>query len=246
MSPICFVWVPGAWHGPEAFQETAAILKSEYGFESGFLHLASVGTAQPLDDPYADVPIIQKAIDAEVEKGRDVILVVHSYGGVPGCNALKGKLKKDAKGGNGVIGIAFQCSFALPQGVSLLQAVGGKDPDWYIREAGGLVSPGRSEEIFYNDCTEEQQEKFKGLLKPISPNVFEEQVIQYEAYKEVSSSYLICTLDAAIPAAAQEAMATQAGIPHIERLEASHSPFLSKPKELAAFLKRAADKAQAA
>ena len=116
-------------------------------------------------------------------------------------------------------------------------------------------------------------------------SVFEEQVVQYEAYKEVSSSYLICTLDAAIPVAAQvsdsqvasyrkargmrlevmqmdsltlvfpfvwllpchqEAMATQAGIPHIERLEASHSPFLSKPKELAAFLKRAADRAQAA
>ena len=97
------------WHGPEAFQETAAILKSEYGFESGFLHLASVGTAQPLADPYADVPIIQKAIEAEVDKGRDVILVVHSYGGIPGCNALKSKLKKDAQGGNGVIGIAFQC-----------------------------------------------------------------------------------------------------------------------------------------
>jgi hypothetical protein len=41
-------------------------------------------------------------------------------------------------------------------------------------------------------------------------------------------------------------MATQAGIPHIEQLEASHSPFLSKPKELAAFLKRAADRAQSA
>ena len=29
---------------------------------------------------------------------------------------------------------AARQSFALPQGVSLLQAVGGKDPDWYIRE----------------------------------------------------------------------------------------------------------------
>ena len=29
---------------------------------------------------------------------------------------------------------AARQSFALPRGVSLLQAVGGKDPDWYIRE----------------------------------------------------------------------------------------------------------------
>ena len=40
-------------------------------------------------------------------------------------------------------------------------------------------------------------------LQSIHGSVFEEQVVQYEAYKEVSSSYLICTLDAAIPPAAQ-------------------------------------------
>ena len=55
----------------------------------------------------------------------------------------------------------------------------------------------------------------------------------------ISSTYLICEDDAAIPVFAQEAMvkqAQEAGAPLTsERMKATHSPFLTHPEETAEF-----------
>lgn len=70
--------------------------------------------------------------------------------------------------------------------------------------------------------------------------------VTYAPWMDVPSSYLICELDNALPPAMQEGMVSAAkavepkSFGHVERLEASHSPFLSRPKETAAFLERAA------
>ena len=45
------------------------------------------------------------------------------------------------------------------------------------------------------------------------------------------TTYVVCERDNAIPVFAQEAMAARAG--RVERLDAGHSPFLSRPDELA-------------
>jgi hypothetical protein len=58
----------------------------------------------------------------------------------------------------------------------------------------------------------------------------------------IPSSYLICEKDNAIPFQAQEGMIAMAQAKNpkafdiVERCEASHSPFLSMPDTLAAFL----------
>ena len=60
----------------------------------------------------------------------------------------------------------------------------------------------------------------------------------YAAWKEIESSYLVCTLDIAYPAKpVQEVFAEKirAVSGKVEYMEASHSPFLSKPVTLAAF-----------
>jgi pimeloyl-ACP methyl ester carboxylesterase len=47
----------------------------------------------------------------------------------------------------------------------------------------------------------------------------------------VPSSYLICDQDRAVPPPVQEAMAGRAGT--VRRVPASHSPFLSRPDDVA-------------
>ena len=96
------------WHGPEAFKATGDLLEAQ-GYENGYVHLASVGPEKALADPYADVQVIRKVIEQETDKGNDVIVATHSYGGVPGCNACEGYLKKDTDGKPGVLGMIFIC-----------------------------------------------------------------------------------------------------------------------------------------
>ena len=74
-----------------------------------------------------DVSAVRDAILSEVEKEHNIVVAVHSYGGVPGCEAIKGFTKADqeAKGKKGgVVKLLFICAFVLTEGTSLM----GKGP----------------------------------------------------------------------------------------------------------------------
>jgi len=238
---VSIVWVPGAWHGPEAFKATGDLLEAQ-GYENGYVHLASVGPEKALADPYADVQVIRKVIEQETDKGNDVIVATHSYGGVPGCNACEGYLKKDTDGKPGVLGMIFICSFAVAKGTSLWMGLNSQPLPWFIMK-GDMLEAGNSEEIFYQDCSVGEKAQWRNALRPHSLNTFKDQVVKYEAYKEAPSAYILCTLDNAIPIQAQEGMVQQAGtFIRTETLEASHSPFISMPDQLAKALDRCAQK----
>jgi hypothetical protein len=57
------------------------------------------------------------------------------------------------------------------------------------------------------------------------------------AWQELPSTYVICEPDQAVPPPAQEAMASRAAT--VERLPSSHPPFLSRPADVAAIVRRA-------
>ena len=60
------------------------------------------------------------------------------------------------------------------------------------------------------------------------------------AWQTVPSTYVICEQDRAVPPAVQQAMAARAGTVH--RLESSHSPFFSRPDEVAEVVLNALDR----
>ena len=127
------VFVPGAWHGPEAFGQVSSLLKKE-GHKCVGVSLPSVGANPPLKDMSEDVKAVRDAISSEVEQGHDVVVAVHSYGGVPGNEAIKGLTKTDqeAKGKKGgVVKVLFICAFALPEATSLMDALGGTPLPWF-------------------------------------------------------------------------------------------------------------------
>lgn len=83
----------GQWHGPEAFNPAAEVVAAK-GYTNSFVHTPSVGRA--LEDPLEDSREIKKKILEELDdNARDVVLVVHSYGGVCGSDACEGLAKKD-------------------------------------------------------------------------------------------------------------------------------------------------------
>jgi pimeloyl-ACP methyl ester carboxylesterase len=76
-----------------------------------------------------DVKVIREALQPSLDEGKRIVLVCHSYGGIPGSAAVEGYQlhEREAKGlSGGIMHIVYVASFALPvKGLSLLTAIGG-------------------------------------------------------------------------------------------------------------------------
>lgn len=69
------------------------------------------------------------------DEGKDVVLFMHSYGGMPGAAAATGLAKsqraQEGKAG-GVIGLLFLGAFLVPEGLSYAGLQGGNLPPWIL------------------------------------------------------------------------------------------------------------------
>lgn len=252
MNKPAIVIVPGAWHMPSHYVLLRDSLKSA-GYEVTTCRMPSVGPPEPLPDMYPDIKVVQEAVKSYINRDLNVVLAMHSLGGLIGSSACKDLLPADQKTGKGVISLAYITAFAMHEGPSMMES----RPD-HERQHGPWVyttgpmgtnvfmCPGKPpydvKEVFYNDCTPEQQE---AALKDLKINYSENVVwtpIPYTAWKNIESNYLICEIDNAIDVKVQEYMSSQEGgkWKRVERLHSGHSPFLNYPDETAAFVRRCA------
>lgn len=92
---------------------------------------------------YEDAECIRNELERLVEDGTEVIVVLHSYGGVVGTEAVHeslGKKQRAAEGKKGgVIGLLYMCAFVLPEGVSIASAFGGQLPPYIVIEVSRVV-----------------------------------------------------------------------------------------------------------
>lgn len=117
-SSTTFVFVPGAWHPASAIDPVAKPL-SAAGYAVRGVDLPSVGAEPPLDGFGPDVDAISKVIAEEADKGQDVVLFMHSYGGVVGTEACRGLGKKDREAAGkkgGVIRLIYCTAFMVGEG----------------------------------------------------------------------------------------------------------------------------------
>lgn len=115
--------------------------------------------------------------------------------------------------------------------VLLLDAMQHQLPDWIsVDQAAGAHLAQRTEEVLYGDCDPDVAARAAARLTPQSIAAIATPQ-STAAWHEVPSTYVICEQDAAVPPPAQEAMSARASTVH--RLPASHSPFLSRPDDVA-------------
>lgn len=130
-----FLLVPGAWHGPEAFQPTTTLLEKA-GYIVHGVSLPSVGASPQVQSFNPDVEAVRTALEKLLSAGKDVVIIMHSYGGVVGSEALAEYVKtleKGQKDGHGKVKqIVFVCAFVLPEGGSLMGALQFKPLPWWI------------------------------------------------------------------------------------------------------------------
>jgi hypothetical protein len=85
---------------------------------------------------------------------------------------------------------------------------------------------------FYNDLSPSEQEHWTSLLKP-HPASAQTTALTNEAYRYVSTSYLFCENDQALPVFVQEELVKNAGVEiGVERCTSGHSPFLAMPERV--------------
>jgi len=239
------VLVHGAWHQPAHWEPLITSL-SAHGYKTVAPALPSVTCAQtaPSKDIAADTDTIRKCIVAELHSGVDVIVVPHSYGGIPTTSALRG-LDPASRAMRGhqtsVIAIAALTSFILPKGMNLAEADQKPVPGGL---PGAMVHP--PPEIFYNALSEEDREKWTALLRPMSSGALFGRST-FSAHSVIPVHYLLADDDKAIALSTQERMVdtlkmgvVQGQVMTEVHRGCGHSPFLSRVEETTAFLRRSA------
>ncbi|GAM42249.1 hypothetical protein TCE0_044f16035 [Talaromyces pinophilus] len=235
------LFVHGAWHGPKVFETLRGKLESA-GYSTQCFENPSAGQ-EPVSGIEADVDAIHHNIRKIIDAGKDVIVFMHSYGSVPGSDACKGldKAARKSKGKKGgITGLIFCCSFLLPEG-----KLGGQPLPWFNVAKDGLTvwtAPGEAEKLFFNDLEASEADKWVKAMRPHSYKTFFSKTT-YAAYKNIPSTYFLCTNDNSLPFENQQKMVAESGANFTTvTFDASHSPFLSKPDEVFRAVQEAAQR----
>ncbi|KAF4992796.1 hypothetical protein FGRMN_6898 [Fusarium graminum] len=235
------VFASGAWHTTGCYDGVRDGLHAK-GWSTKAVDHPSVGAEPPTKGLADDVSAVRATVEKLVNEGKNVMVVVHSYGGLVGAQAVEGlgyqQRAQEGKAG-GVVQLVYLCAFAMPKGKSIVDILGGQYLPW-MRVEEDYVYADTPEKIFYHDVEAEAQNKAISALKHQSRRVFVDTV-QYEPWHDVSCFYIYCDDDQAIPLSVQQKLGSMlgpdAGNVHIA---SSHSPFFSKPQETIEALELAA------
>ncbi|KAJ9614187.1 hypothetical protein H2200_002323 [Cladophialophora chaetospira] len=245
MAKPTFIIVHGAWHQPIHFQLVTKSLES-YGYKVLAPALPSVDKApnETTPDSQADIAAVRTTILDELDSaGNDVILVPHSYGGIPASGAVEG-LNPESRAAEGkttsVIGIAAITSYILPKGMNIPMAEFKPEPSM-----PALWGPPPTS-MFWHDVPADS-DLHAWAAKEL--NIMSMRALydkcQFTAYRDMPVHYLLASEDRAVTLPTQESIVErirkEGGEVRTEMLEgSSHSPFLSRVEETVGFLRRSA------
>lgn len=243
------IFVPGGWHLTKPYEGVANILENcEYSTE-----VVSLPSHNPspevLDKGYwPDAAAVREVIIKAVDAGQKVVLFMHSNAGTFGPEAAY-ELDwntRQAKGlPGGVIHLIFCAARFFNAGQSSMDTGDGVFPDWMVMSDDGLtIKVKDAKNVFYHDCEPEVAEEMEALLVPQASTVFTTTIV-HDTWKVIPSTYIITMNDrTAMTPAIQEyfidTIAKDCKF-NVVKMETGHSPFLAKPEETAAVIRKAAE-----
>ena len=131
--------IPGAWFPSSTYQPLLDVLEKA-GFPTMYSRLTSLNPPDPSTTSIAAdaAAIREKALLPLIEdQGKEVVLVMHSYGSLPGGAAAIGlgvkERKRQGKKG-GVLGLIPITAFVIPENTSMEDGLGGQFPDWLLMD----------------------------------------------------------------------------------------------------------------
>lgn len=227
-----FILVHGSWHSAWNWHKVVPLLEKA-GHKAIAVDLPGMGRDKT---PIGEVTL-QKSVSriCEVIAGIEdqVILVGHSKNGIMISQAAEYMPDKIEK-------LVYLAAYLIPDGktqreYSLLDTEGVLKPyvNFYEETKSTTLRPEIYKEGLYHDCDDDITELAKVLLshEPFASGITSLQLTE-ERFGSVPRYYIECTEDRAVGPLIQRKMYSEMPCEKVYSMQASHSPFFSKPKEL--------------
>lgn len=245
--------VCGGWHVPEHYKPLIVELES-LGFTVDCPRLpTNSGNIPPTAGLKDDAKLVRDTAIEHLKNGHNVFPLMHSYGGSVGTIAFSGlglSEQSESKPANAGIPLIIYLSALVPsENGPLVDPMPDSPPPYFdfstVEKDGMLrLNTEMVAEYMYGDLTSEQAKHAVSLLVPqpasVQPETFAGTSPVVPAYKTIPTIYVICEQDRAFPPMYQEMMvhrlqeaAENGRRAHTVRINASHSPFVSMPKQFA-------------
>lgn len=259
-SKPCVVLVHGSWHQPRHWEPISERLGAA-GYDVVAVDLPSCSGVAMDDAAVQDITAIRKAIENFTAAGRDVVVVMHSYGGFVGSEAIGEYMEarnaeEAATASTGtasprgkIVHLVYVAAMILERGVSTAtEPFSGRMP---VDLADGLVYSLAPYTNFYNTTPPPVARRAIGLIRPqsISPATHPCKHRGWADY-DIPLTYLECTQDFALSCEKDQARflgrLEKAGLTSFTKktLDCDHSPWLSKQEEFWSILTEVLEKAE--
>lgn len=206
------------------------------------------------DDPNAtfkdDLSACRNAISSETSRGRDVVLVAYSHGGMVANSAIRDFISSSPGQGRiigRIIGLVFIASGFTLTGLSFMDPLFHIPPPMRrVNKVTGfaeIIKP--PAQLFYHDLPAEEGKEWVAQLTPQSlKSLFEGGEYSYAGWQDVPVWDIGTIEDKGLPVVVQRAhvgMARSMGASVVHKeFRSSHSPFLSQSDEVVQLLLDAA------
>jgi pimeloyl-ACP methyl ester carboxylesterase len=232
------VFVPGSFAPVKLYSDFAeSLTRSDIRFE--MIDTPSVGRREglPPQTMSDDVAAIIKVVTEQLDQGNEVVLMTHSYGGIPGTQSLKdlSRVAREAKGlKGGVDKIIYLTSVVPPVGVANLEIFGDNIPDHLtINDDYMKIGAEANAPITFSDLPPERALELSRAMPEHSTPSFREK-LTYPGYSDVQVHYVVCEEDKLILSEHQYGMiqfvkAFTGKDVIVHKLQAGHAPTSSQP-----------------
>ncbi|KAF2873871.1 prolyl aminopeptidase-like protein [Massariosphaeria phaeospora] len=238
------VFFAGAFANPSCFDQLSARLEKA-GYSTVYAHVPSLNPPDTTnittskDSEQAREGVILPLLD----DGKDVVIFVHSYGGVVGGAAAAGlsTVSRSAEGKKGgVLGLLYLVGNIVGEGETLLQAVGGAYPPFIKQDtpSKGLAVIDPVMETLYGDADPALAPKLEDAMVPHALAAFETPATKpawAESAFDGRRAYIRTLDDQCNPLFLQDMWIQKSGVEWTTAdLKSSHCPFISKVEDVAA------------
>jgi len=237
------VLVHGAWHTPPNYGSYINALKSQ-GFKVLCPKLPSCNGKSPPDSSFAeDVAMIHNAVEPLVEAGERVLMLMHSYGGAVGTDAVEGLTFADRKAAGklgGVVHLFYMCAYILQPGTTIFNIVeeagfAGLWPQYIENAADGSTFPIDPVLMFLGGVEKDVVDKALPHLVRFPMSAFETQT-KGAAWRSVPVTYILTQQDYSVPRAYQDLLLEKVRKEGVslktEDFDTNHSIFITKQDEM--------------
>ncbi|KAM0551219.1 hypothetical protein ACHAPJ_008564 [Fusarium lateritium] len=243
------VIIPGSFAKPNLYKSlTESLARND--IQSEVVDLPSVGRREGkppgtmTDDADQIVSTVTKLLDQE----KDVVFLMHSYGGVPGTQSLE-KLSYKARQAegkkSGVSKIIYMAAVALPLGGSVLGLL--NTPDFLkIEDDYMTLDPEGSAPFTYSDFPPEEALELAKAMPNHATASYRDQ-LTYPGYEDDDVHYIVCEKDKLVLTEYQYGMVeflrgVTKGKVGLHKLNSGHAPNLSQPDNVAKIVKEIIEK----